>query len=1079
MPSNTDAGAGRGDSTRFGLEGAELASMSGEGLVHAHGMPLRCLPCLVLSALLLCVGVASARPTSLVNLLLPEASPEVLLVEVGEGEGPTRLRLHRHSLRSEDFRLLSHRDGVLTEVAPPPSRTYRGTVDGEPDSLVLASLGRGGLTADVLTSSTGTDWSIRPTADGAHRIGPFEETPPDELRCGVEGTVIDGEPTIDGGRRGARRAGGDDCTMSVAQIAFDADNAYHVQLGDSLDLTLERIEWMMQRVDVVYARDVQVTYEVTAIVVREDPFYVADGDAGAVLDEFREHWNTSHGDIERDMAHLMTARDTPGIAGLAWVGVVCTDLAYAWSNDWEPIIAHELGHNWGAGHCQDPVAPPHENNILCGGGGMWIGPVVRDIVHAHRDSRGCLDTRVGPHLEAVPPYADRDVLSLTRDELASRGEITLDVLANDVDANCDELSLVSFDTVTALCGRVECSVGTGPFGRDELTYHPPAAFVGRDEFTYVITDTTGLSHLGVVTIDSGVPELIGYWPLDETEGELAADLTRWARDGVLEGGVSFTTDSEPGVLGNALSLGADGVSVTLGGGQVEPPWTAALWVMRRANENTSGVLLDAGGSSLRLEQWNGTGRVGFTRYGVNDWAFAHSAPLDTWQHLCFVGTEAETSLWVDGVFSESIEASIPLPLQRLGRDGTVRAVVDEVRAYSRALEADEIAALVAGGGPAESPSPALGDRRVGPDATLSWTASPAAVEHDVYLGVDRDAVAAAETSSPEYLGRVAAPPFSPGSLTVGRDHYWRVDEVLPSGDVLPGVVWDFRVLPELETDLVAYWPFDDTVLDHAGQGRSGGLRGDASFEPGPVGAALELSGPDQSVRLFGADVAPPWTWSGWVRRSLSPEAAAPLMISGRSSLRLEQWPGTGQVGVTEYGVADWVFDYAAPVDEWVHLMFVATETETALWVDGALTDTIPNATVLPLGRIGATGGDLRAGLDEVAAWSRALNESEIQDVHAAGLESRRFTSPCPCELHLLRDASITSLSPVTPPLADVLAVGGLRLDGVGDRLVDCPSSPLVLAGEAVAGDSPLSFYELVGDVVLRVGKSGEDLVIEW
>ncbi|MHC4397336.1 MAG: LamG-like jellyroll fold domain-containing protein [Planctomycetota bacterium] len=74
--------------------------------------------------------------------------------------------------------------------------------------------------------------------------------------------------------------------------------------------------------------------------------------------------------------------------------------------------------------------------------------------------------------------------------------------------------------------------------------------------------------------------------------------------------------------------------------------------------------------------------------------------------------------------------------------------------------------------------------------------------------------------------------------------------------------------------------------------------------------------------------------------AVSSNSNAAILESSNYSLKLEQYNNTNKVGFTKYGVADYTFNYEAPIGSWVHLAFVATETEIKLYADGALMDTI-------------------------------------------------------------------------------------------------------------------------------------------
>jgi len=84
---------------------------------------------------------------------------------------------------------------------------------------------------------------------------------------------------------------------------------------------------------------------------------------------------------------------------------------------------------------------------------------------------------------------------------------------------------------------------------------------------------------------------------------------------------------------------------------------------------------------------------------------------------------------------------------------------------------------------------------------LTWTAGLNAVYHDVYLGIDRDAVANADTSSDTtgtYRGRqiiTSHMPVDVGPRTT--PYYWRIDEVDSQGNKTRGDVWTFTTIPPL------------------------------------------------------------------------------------------------------------------------------------------------------------------------------------------------------------------------------------------------------------------------------------------
>jgi len=92
-----------------------------------------------------------------------------------------------------------------------------------------------------------------------------------------------------------------------------------------------------------------------------------------------------------------------------------------------------------------------------------------------------------------------------------------------------------------------------------------------------------------------------------------------------------------------------------------------------------------------------------------------------------------------------------------------------------------------------NPKPAYGAADVGMNATLSWTPADSAASHQLYFGMDKEAVLNAGAGSPEYKGSKAlgAESYDPGLLEAGTTYYWHVDEVDGQGNVSTGPLWIF------------------------------------------------------------------------------------------------------------------------------------------------------------------------------------------------------------------------------------------------------------------------------------------------
>lgn len=101
---------------------------------------------------------------------------------------------------------------------------------------------------------------------------------------------------------------------------------------------------------------------------------------------------------------------------------------------------------------------------------------------------------------AVSPTARDDSATILQG-----GATTMDVLFNDNDDNGDAISISSFSGSTGGGGTVTRSVGTGPGGRDELTYTPAPSFFGVDSFSYTVQDATLATDPATVTVTVAAP----------------------------------------------------------------------------------------------------------------------------------------------------------------------------------------------------------------------------------------------------------------------------------------------------------------------------------------------------------------------------------------------------------------------------------------------------------------------------------------------------------------------------------------------------------------------------------------------
>jgi hypothetical protein len=78
---------------------------------------------------------------------------------------------------------------------------------------------------------------------------------------------------------------------------------------------------------------------------------------------------------------------------------------------------------------------------------------------------------------------------------------------------------------------------------------------------------------------------------------------------------------------------------------------------------------------------------------------------------------------------------------------------------------------------------------------LSWSPGVYGASHEVYFGIDKDAVKNADTTSPEYKGsgNLGSESYDPGQLQWDTTYYWRIDEANNTNADSPwtGPLWSF------------------------------------------------------------------------------------------------------------------------------------------------------------------------------------------------------------------------------------------------------------------------------------------------
>ncbi len=411
------------------------------------------------------------------------AAPEMLTQEVIRNGETITLQLTRQDLRGDHFELwVQNATGGYDIVTPVEERSYIGTVDEYPGAIASGVLQEDEVFLGAVYFDRGGTWWTH----GTSVIQTRGLTQPSSYGMSY---------SVDPGHAGT--------TTYAFDVGVDVDNDYYsVRCGSDVDLTFERIEWSVALTRALYMQNALLRPYLGRVIIRadksQDPYDAVSG--GDYLNALKIHWNSNHTDADRDVVCGVTKSDVGG--GLAWVGVIATINAYSVNDsssnaDFSIFWRHEMGHNWGLGH-HDGGAPEgytiNSNNSFA----RMSGPEAEKVLD-HRDAKlAYLDDEGTYTAVDIPPYAALDSGTI---QLGVDPNITIDVMANDYDANGDSLDFDSFDAVSRLGSTVTLSVGTGPGGRDELTYEPQEGVDGLDSFLYTVIDSSGQLATGAVAVN--------------------------------------------------------------------------------------------------------------------------------------------------------------------------------------------------------------------------------------------------------------------------------------------------------------------------------------------------------------------------------------------------------------------------------------------------------------------------------------------------------------------------------------------------------------------------------------------------
>ena len=628
---------------------------------------------------LLCVSAARAQ-----------APPTTFSQVISTASQSLTVDFTHHPIRSANFGVLVQQaDGSFSTHTADVARTYLGTVQGRPGAIACGLLRANGTLLARISFEDGTTWTTTGGTASASGSGFTPAWPTSVVGSGGAGSAV-----------------------HAAEYGFDSTFNHFTACGGTADAVLEQCEFSTMSANMIYLRDAAILHRIGKVIVRanqtQDPYVPDGGDTGLLLPRVRTIWNTSTpmGNTHDLAAVLHSAAG----GGLAYVGTVGTASRYSANDseangDFSVVWRHEAGHNWGSSHYEGGGNPEGSTIMSNNSLSRFSSSELVKII-AHRKSKSSVLDNLGAYTFPIPPRANQDAFSY----LVS-GTNKIDPLANDSDSNGGTLSLHSFDGISAFGGTLTRSVGTGPGGRDEILYSPPAVLTpGADWFKYRIQDSSGMQAVGYAMLRP-TTEIItptDHWTLDDISGTTAVNRVRTAQNGTHQNGASPNQSGANTVTRKGVRFdGVDDQTSIPAPGYNTNTLTFTAWVKRDGNQASYAPLVftRAGSSITGLHfgtanelryTWDGGGYTWNSGITVpdNTWCLAAMcvSPTGTTLHLRTPsGLQNATNTATQA--AEAFNGTMYLGYDSNSSTRRLKGWLDDVRVYKATLNSAQIESL--------------------------------------------------------------------------------------------------------------------------------------------------------------------------------------------------------------------------------------------------------------------------------------------------------------------------------------------------------------------------------------------------
>ncbi len=290
------------------------------------------------------------------------------------------LQLHSFELLSPTALLLSAGYGKDSLLPIPRHKAFRGTIIGMPKSFVHLLVFEDELFGFIeLSSPISQRFSFQQdTATQTYYLAP---EPSHDFWCTTDSLPA---PPMRLSPRGQRLWSQ---KVYIADIAIECDVRYYNFLGQKLGRAVRYAFALVAAVSAIYQRDIRCQLRINFLRVWTHTGPYSGSNTATLLTQLRSYWNANMSTVHRTLTHLLV-RAT--IGGRAYIDVLCNNSynygvsgifatfnyplsTYTWDAF---VMAHELGHNFGAYHTHHCSWNPPIDSCAVPAGGCISSAVV-------------------------------------------------------------------------------------------------------------------------------------------------------------------------------------------------------------------------------------------------------------------------------------------------------------------------------------------------------------------------------------------------------------------------------------------------------------------------------------------------------------------------------------------------------------------------------------------------------------------------------------------------------------------------------------------------------------------------------